>query len=274
MNSTIEEFLVRVGKAPLSALLLDYDGTLAPFSEDRERAVPYPGVVEILQEIISHGRTRVVMVSGREAHEVGPLLKLEPYPEVWGVHGLQRLRPDGTCQMPTIPAEIAQILEDARRWLSYQGLLAQAEIKPGSIAIHWRALSENAAAELRAKILLGWSRIADGTGLELLDFDGGVELRLAGLNKSDAVRTIREEVGSDVPMAYLGDDTTDERAFRALDGSGLAVLVRTRPRRTAAQAWLRPPDELLQFLTCWSQATATSQSYAAGAGGTTRRQHA
>jgi trehalose-phosphatase len=172
--------------------------------------------------------------------------------------------------------EVAQILEAAKRWLGYQGLLGRAEIKPASIAIHWRALGENEAAELRAKILLGWSRIADGSGLKLLDFDGGVELRMAGLDKGDAVRTIREEVGPEVPMAYLGDDTTDEHAFRALEGGGLTALVRPRPRRTAARVWLRPPEELLQLLTNWSQVTAhgAPPSYAVGASESLRRPHA
>jgi trehalose 6-phosphate phosphatase len=68
------------------------------------------------------------------------------------------------------------------------------------------------------------------------------------------VRTILSEVGPDVPVAYLGDDSTDEDAFRVLNDRGLTVLVRPTYRFTAAQMWLRPPDELIQFFTDWVRA--------------------
>jgi trehalose 6-phosphate phosphatase len=255
MVEKIEEFLRGVAKAPLSALLLDYDGTLAPFSVDRDRAMPYAGVSNVLQKIVDAGRTRVVIVTGRDAHDVGPLLGLQPPPEVWGSHGLQRLRPDGICEMPEIPAGIAQALDDARRWLDYQGLESLAEIKPGSIAVHWRTLGETAASELRSRILLGWFRMGERSSLKLLEFEGGVEMRMADLDKGDAVRTILAEVGPNAPVAYLGDDVTDESAFKALGRRGLSVLVRPKPRRTAAQIWMKVPETLLDFLSAWEKAT-------------------
>ena len=142
LQRNIEEFLESVARARQSVLLLDYDGTLAPFSVDRHRAVPYPGLRDLLQQIIDTGRTRLVIVTGRDAHEIDPFLRLRPAPEIWGSHGLQRLLPDGRCQMPEIPPAVAEVLDDARRWLEYQGLDDCAERKPGSIAVHWRALAQ------------------------------------------------------------------------------------------------------------------------------------
>lgn len=256
---SIEEFLDAVAKAPRSALLLDYDGTLAPFSVDRQEAVPYPGVVDRLQQIVDSDRTRLVIVTGRDAREIDPFLRLRPMPEVWGSHGLQRLLPDGTCEMPDIPVRVAEVLDDARRWLGYQGLEHLAEIKPGSIAVHWRALKQAEAAELRGKIIVGWFPIAERAALKLLEFDGGVEMRMPDLDKGDAVQTVLREMGPKVPTAYLGDDVTDERAFRALGSRGLGVLVRARPRKTAAQIWLKPPEQLLDFLSRWIASIETTQ---------------
>lgn len=255
-QSQISEFIRTVAQSPQSALLLDYDGTLAPFSVDRQRAVPYPGVIQVLQEIVDTGRTRLVIVTGRDAHDIDPLLDIRPFPEVWGSHGLQRLRPDGTVEMPELDPEALQALEDAERWLSYQGLHHMAEPKPGSVAVHWRALDENSAIQLRGRILLGWFPIAERGSLRVLEFDGGLELRVPDKDKSDAVRTILQEIGPGVPVAYLGDDITDELAFRAMQ-RGLTVLVRGEPRKTAARAWLRPPEELLQFLGQWRNACRT-----------------
>ena len=254
----VEGFLRTVARSPLSALLLDYDGTLAPFTVDRHKAVPYPGVSAILQEIVDSGRTRLVIITGREAHDVRPLLKIRPFPEVWGAHGLQRLSADGACEMPEIDPHAAQALADAERWLGYQGLDRMAEPKPGSLAVHWRALDDNSAVELRGKILLGWFPIAERASLKIVEFDGGLELRVPDQDKSDPVKTILREIGPNAPIAYLGDDVTDELAFRALQNRGLTVLVRREHRRTSARVWLKPPEELLEFLSQWRDACRTT----------------
>jgi trehalose 6-phosphate phosphatase len=258
VDEKVEEFLRTVAQAPRSVLLLDYDGTMAPFMVTRDQAIPYPGLENLLQRIVDAGRTRLVIVTGRDAREIGSLLRLRPSPEIWGAHGLQRLRIDGSCEMPEVPARVAQTLEDARRWLGYQGLQDLAENKPGSIAVHWRALGEAEAAELHGRILVGWFPIAERESLKLLEFDGGIEMRMPDLDKGDAVRTVLGELGFGVPVAYLGDDVTDEHAFRAMGSSGLTVLVRPKHRKTAARVWIRPPEELTDFLNGWLQATETT----------------
>lgn len=256
---SIEDFLQSLAKAQRSVLLLDYDGTLAPFAVDWQRAVPYPGLRELLQQIIDTGRTRLVIVTGRDAHEIDPFLRLRPAPEVWGSHGLQRLLPDGSCEMPEIPVAVAEVLNNAKRWLQYHGLQHLAELKPGSIAVHWRAFEETAAQELRGRIIVGWFPIAESASLTLLEFDGGIEMRMPDLDKGDAVRTVLRETDPEEPLAFLGDDLADERAFRAIASRGLGILVRPTFRRTAAQAWLKPPDELRDFLTRWLSATESKQ---------------
>jgi trehalose-phosphatase len=255
----VEQFMNAVAQSPVSALLLDYDGILAPFCLNRQQALPYPGMSALLQEIIGNGRTRVAIITGRNAREVIPLLAVHPSPEIWGCHGLERLRPDGTYDAPHVGEPVLRALADADRWLRHQGLHNRAEFKTGAVAIHWRGLDEAAAAETRDQVLLGWSPIAQSTPMELLEFDGGIEIRMPGRDKGDAVRTILDEVGPEVPVAYLGDDLTDERAFLALGGRGLSVLVRPEWRPTAAALWIRPPEALREFLTRWLQACREGQ---------------
>jgi trehalose-phosphatase len=255
----VEPFMNAVAQSPVSALLLDYDGTLAPFCLNRQQALPYPGMTALLQEIIDIGRTRVVVITGRNAHEVIPLLAIHPSPEIWGCHGLERLRADGTCEAPRVEEPALQALADADRWLRCEGLHNRAEFKIGAVALHWRGLDEAAAADIRRQVLLGWLPIAQNTPMELLEFDGGIEMRMPGRDKGDAVRTILDEIGPEVPVAYLGDDLTDERAFLALGTSGLSVLVRPEWRETAAALWIRPPEGLREFLTRWLQACRERQ---------------
>jgi trehalose 6-phosphate phosphatase len=250
----VEQFMDAVAQSPVSALLLDYDGTLAPFCLDRQLALPYPGMTTLLQEIIASGRSRVVIITGRSAHEVVPLLAVHPTPEIWGCHGLERLRPDGTRETPRVEEPVQHALADADRWLRHHGLHNRAEFKTGAVAIHWRGLDEASAAETRGQVLLGWLPIAQRTPMELLEFDGGFEMRMPGRDKGDAVRTILDEIGPEVPVAYLGDDFTDEQAFFALSARGLSVLVRPEWRATSAALWIRPPEGLREFLTRWLHA--------------------
>jgi len=265
MQSQLTPFLQTVAQAPQSALLLDYDGTLAPFHARRDQAYPYPGVALILQEIVRNARTRVVVITGRDATDVLPLLNIHPRPEVWGGHGLQRLRTDGSMKMPHLDERTLDGLSDADRWLGYQQLRPAAEFKAGGIAVHWRGLSEIDAEDLRARVLLGWRRIAQSSGLDLLEFDGGLELRASEADKGDAVRVLLDEMSPHAPAAYLGDDATDESAFRAMQGRGISVLVRPEWRRTAAQWWLKPPDELVDFLGQWLKTCAERDAFNNGA---------
>jgi len=251
----VEQFLKAVAQAPRSLLLLDYDGTLAPFRQERNQAFPYSGIAEVLQEIIHGGHTRVVIISGRDTSETIPLLGIQPAPEVWGLHGMQRRKPDGRVEMLRLEEGYLAGLSDADRWLGYQQLRHTAEFKTGSIAVHWRGLSEWEVEELRGRVLLGWKPIAEHAGLELLDFDGGIELRPPEADKGDVVRLLLGEMGPGTPAAYLGDDATDEHAFQAIRGHGLSVLVRPRWRHTAAQSWIKPPEELLDFLNRWLDAS-------------------
>jgi trehalose-phosphatase len=196
----------------------------------------------------------VVIISGREATDILPLLGIQPSPEVWGLHGLQRLNPDRSAAIFQPDERTLEALSAAGQWLGYQQLQHMAEFKTGSIAVHWRGLGECEAEQVRGRVLTGWLALAEQAGLDVLEFDGGVEIRAPQADKGDAVRTILREMGPNTPAAYLGDDTTDERAFRAIHGRGLSVLVRPRWRQTAAQLWLKPPDELLDFLARWLEA--------------------
>jgi len=237
-------FLERLRSAASRVLLLDYDGTLAPFSIDRSLALPYPKVPQLLVRIMAQG-TRVVLISGRPVRELLLLTGISPQPEVWGSHGLERLMADGHYEVSSVPAHQDYLLAAA----------SLTEVKPGGVAVHWRGLDPAKAERLAKEVPRIWKPLLDRAPLRLLDFDGGLEIRVAGPGKGDAVRVILGEAGEDSAVAYLGDDQTDEDAFRALKGSGLTVLVRPQSRPTTADVWLQPPHELLQFLEEWLRAT-------------------
>jgi len=252
-NDVLVPFFNRVRHAPSRVLLLDYDGMLAPFTPDRTRAFPYREIPELVSKIMRHN-TRVVLVSGRAATELLFLSGIQPQPEIWGSHGAERLHPDGDYEVHTPDLPHRHALHQASRALQDYGLKERIESKPGAIAVHWRGLSADRRARIEQKVQDVCAPIAEDSGLELLPFDGGLELRAPGRTKGDAVNVVLAEAGAGVAAAYLGDDQTDENAFRAIKGRGLAVLVRSEHRPTIADTWLRPPEELVNFLRDWLSA--------------------
>jgi len=251
-KSTLELFFKRFDHTITALLLLDYDGTLAPFQTDRHKAYPYAGVIPILDRMIRSGRTKVSIVSGRPVSEINNLLNPLAGFEIWGAHGLEHLSADGVYQRAKIDPDILAILQKAEDWLHQSGLLSIAEIKPGGIAVHWRGLSPSEMTHVQILVENSWHKFHQVPGIKLLAFDGGMELRAAHPDKGDAISAILKNAAPTAPVAFLGDDLTDEDAFRVLNGHGLSVLVRSEYRETAANAWLRPPQELIDFLELWS----------------------
>ena len=250
-------FFARVRSAPARVLALDYDGTLAPFCLSPTQAVPYPGVVAILDAIMDSARTRVVIASGRWIKDLVPLLGLKRLPELWGCHGWEGLYPSGDYHSPAIGSDTLERLSATRDWTTeIESFGARAERKPAGIAFHWRGLSDDRIAHIRTQVLENWETMAQCDDFAWHDFDGGIELRVAGRDKGDVVRTLTSECGPDSAIAYLGDDRTDEDAFMAIPRDGAAVLVRRQFRPTVADLWIRPPEELLEFLIHWREASA------------------
>jgi trehalose 6-phosphate phosphatase len=236
-------------------LLLDYDGTLAPFRVDRFKARPWAGVRKLLTRIQNQGLTRVEVVTGRPAAEVAPLLGLAPAPGVWGLHGAERLHADGRRDLEIMPPETHAKLQALCAKLRDNPLGGLVEEKPNAVAIHWRGVPRARAAAIEKRTRALFEPLAQMNGLSLLEFEAGLELRV-GRDKGEVVKMLLEETGGygPGPIAYLGDDFTDEAAFRAIKGHGLGVLVRRQWRATDADVWLRPPGELKAFLKRWSRA--------------------
>jgi trehalose-phosphatase len=245
----------RLRSARRSLLMLDYDGTLAPFHVDRFAAVPYPGVEERLATLSGLARVRVVLVSGRPAHELRGLLPSNIKAEIWGSHGREQLQNDGSYRLFPLDPMQRDGLEQVAREMTTLGFSEALEVKPSSLAIHWRSAPPEEQEQVRSSIESVFSQLAQSEGLHLLPFDGGLELRSTDRTKGTAVAQILAQESDAAPVAYLGDDLTDEDAFAAVGDRGFSILVRTEVRATYARFWLRPPKELLEFLDEWIAAS-------------------
>lgn len=217
---------------------LDYDGTLAPIVDDPDAAVPHPDVPDLLQELEdSHP---VWIVTGRDLRALSSFLD-QPLNAI-GLHGAQRGTVGGEVEQ-LMSDDAAQALKHLRSSVpSVDGL--EVEDKDQSFAVHYRDVEREAEAQERLESWLGAMP-------EILDAIWGkkvVELRPEGLTKGTAVRRIAGQHPERTPL-YLGDDTTDEDAFAALqDLDREAVTVRIGEADTQADYRLGGPDAVVDYL--------------------------
>ena len=260
MNPTeaeqLENFFSSLRSAQAPLLLLDYDGTLADFRVDRFTARPWSGVRELLTQIQNDGRTQIRVITGRPAIEINQLLQLPSPVEVWGLHGAERLFADGRREMQQVSPEARHKLDELRVLLRADAFGGLFEDKPNAAVMHWRGHSPQRAKIIEQKSRALFEPAAQVKGLSLLPFESGIELR-AGRDKGGAVRAIVDQIGAGNPVVFLGDDLTDEPAFRAVNRMTtphISVLVRRALRETDAQIWLKPPEDLRWFLRQWINA--------------------
>lgn len=256
----LEEFFRSVAGSASPLLLLDYDGTLAGFRINRFEARPWAGVRELLAKIQRDGRTRMVVITGRPAAEINAMLKLDTPVEVWGLHGAERLYPDGRRELEEASPLALKKLDELRDRLRDDAFGGLFEDKANAVVMHWRGHSPRQAKLIERKTRALFEPLAEMDGLSLLDFEAGMELRV-GRDKGGAIHAIIEQAAPGRPVTYLGDDLTDEEGFRAINEAGaphLSVLMRREWRETAAEVWLRPPAELRWFLNQWIRATGVA----------------
>ena len=267
-------FAERLAATSQHTLLLDYDGTLAPFHADKMQALPYPGVAEVLQRLQRRPDTRIVLVTGRRAMDLLGLIEVAKNVAIWGSHGREHIdrngdytfHPPSAEQLATLSdleQEIETRLRGLRLKLGVEELsLTSHEVrakietpeplekKPASLAVHWRGLDAESQGLLREQAEEAY-RTRGNVSIERLPFESGVEFRAVGYTKAFAVARELKQSSGDSTIAYLGDDLTDEDAFATLRERGDTFLVRSELRPSLAKYWLKPPEDLLRFFRCW-----------------------
>lgn len=211
-----------------AALFLDFDGTLVELA-DAPDAIRVPGELpDLLHTLAARLQGRLAIVSGRSLADLDRHVACRGI-AVSGSHGLELLLADGRHQAIRRDAELDEARERIRRFAAADaGLLV--EEKPASIALHYRLAPAWADAALRLM-----DELADRAGLVVQHGKMVAELRPAGADKGDAVKTLmREPAFAGARPLFMGDDLTDEHAFAAAAEMGGAGILVGDARGTAA----------------------------------------
>ncbi len=220
----------------------DYDGVLARLRDDPSAAVPEPGVAEVLARLAAHDGVTVALVSGRGVADLQATSGLTG-PFRWvGSHGAEF---DGPIAAELAGRRDALATVLAPLVASTPG--ARLEVKPASVAVHVRQVTDRAAAA----DLLARARESADPSLTRKPGKDVLELAVTDADKGSAVVRLRREVGA-AAVLYLGDDLTDEDVFGVLDTGDLGVKV--GPGETRATARVDDLEGVLALLTALDDA--------------------
>lgn len=226
-------------------LLLDYDGTLAPLSRTPSEAVPGDELKEMLRELSMDAANNVAVISGRESATLekwfGDLSLI-----LVAEHGASVKMRDGDWQqLVTISGEWKDQIRPIMQMFVTRCAGSFIEEKSNTIAWHYRNTHPDLGFSRSRELLNALSQLMQNTMLQAIDGNKVVEVRMAGFDKGVITKRIIDELHPDFVLS-MGDDTTDEDMFKALEGQ--AYTVKVGHGATVAQYTVLSQQQVLPLL--------------------------
>lgn len=237
----LQERIEQLARTPVLLVASDYDGTLAPIVANPDDALPCREAIVAMRQLASLPKTHAAVVSGRALRDLSTLTGSPDDVHLVGSHGSEfdlnfavDLPPEAVELRERIGAELESIAAHA------DGLTI--ERKPASVALHFRNADADAARHALDRVMAGPAAI---DAVFTKHGKKVVELGVVPTDKGTALDTIRQRVGATATL-FIGDDVTDEDAFRTLHGPDIGVKV--GPGDSAAPFRVESVDEVARLL--------------------------
>lgn len=251
-EAIINSSYLRSGKSHLFSgkkivFFLDYDGTLTPIVSRPELAVISKEMQDTVKKLSQKYTTAIV--SGRMREDVEKLVGIQGLIYA-GSHGFDIKGPQVSMVQPqaekTIPL-VSKIIERLKKELSnLEGVII--EEKKFSVAVHYRLADEKGIPGIKTLVR---EIIQENKSLRLMEGKKVFEILPAiDWNKGKAVKWVMNALGinwEDFSVVYIGDDTTDEDAFRVVSTRGTSILVSDKSKTSAADFVLSSPKEVKEL---------------------------
>ncbi|THF97598.1 hypothetical protein TEA_007600 [Camellia sinensis var. sinensis] len=257
---TMFEQIINASSGKQIVMFLDYDGTLSPIVEDPDRAFMTKEMRKAVSDV-----ARKVLPYSHSYREVYNFVKLSQLYYA-GSHGMDIKGPAKDSNNREVNANAnlndnqGLSFQPAREFLPmidkvYKVLLEKIKSTPGAkvennkfcLSVHYRCVDEkswNALAEQVKSVLNDYPKLKLTQGRKVLEIRPTIKW-----DKGKALEFLLESLGyansDDVFPVYIGDDRTDEDAFKVLRdrGQGFGILVSKGPKETNASYSLQEPSE-------------------------------
>ncbi|XP_065043364.1 probable trehalose-phosphate phosphatase H isoform X1 [Musa acuminata AAA Group] len=263
--------MMSIAKEKMVVVFLDYDGTLSPIVDDPDRAFMSDSMRSAVNKVAQYFPTCII--SGRRRDKVYEFVKLTNVYYV-GSHGMDIMAPlkpvdeiDSTLHEQAIkekgnegvlfqPAEeylpmIEEVYSELKeKTKEIQGVLI--ENNKFCISVHFRRVDEEDWSLLENQVMdtmKNYPALLITRGRKVIEIRPSIKW-----DKGRALEYLLETLGfgnndKTLPL-YIGDDRTDEDAFKILQrrGQGYPIIVSSVPKDTEASYSLRDPSEVMSFL--------------------------
>lgn len=244
-----DEIFGRLDEKSPPAVFLDYDGTLTPIVEDPAEARLSGKARQVIKHLTRH--YSVAIISGRDLDDVRNMVGIDNIAYA-GSHGFDIAGPGGSFRNQERGKEFLPALDRAEKELrrvleDIEGTYI--ERKRFAIAVHYRQVNDADLSKLEERfdrVASHSPKLQKTAGKKIWELRPDVDW-----DKGKALLALMEELYADsskIMPLYIGDDITDEDAFRDIRDHGISIVVGKSRRKTLAHYKLRNTEEVREFL--------------------------
>jgi trehalose 6-phosphate synthase/phosphatase len=222
----------RLQEAEDLLVLLDYDGTLVPYTPTPELARPDAALLELLEELTRRPNTELHVVSGRGREALERWLGQLPI-ALHAEHGFWSRTPGSESWVPAaeITGEWREAALSILRDITARTPGSLIEVKSVALAWHYRMADQDAGARRANELRLHLTQMLSNQPVEILAGHKVLEIRPYGVNKGRIVPALTSERLASTTVLAIGDDRTDEDLFAAVPADGITIRVGPGPTR-------------------------------------------
>ncbi len=242
-----------LNKAPV-LLLLDFDGTLSHLVDDPDDACLHEDIKKTLREL-AQCSLYLGVVTGRSIQDIRKRIRLKNI-LYSGDHGFEIKGKEVSFQFP-LPSDYKKAIQEIliqirKQLLTIPGVILQQ--KKYSTSIHYRMVDSSNLTSFKKKVkgilkpYIKSRRLKLFTGKKVYEIKPPVDW-----DKGKAIEKIAEELKSrnlllDHKPVYIGDDVTDEDAFRSVNKLGGVSIRVGKTKKSKAKFYLKNIQDVLNFL--------------------------
>ena len=227
------------------AVLLDYDGTLRPFTNIPSRAEPSEEILRLLRDLSTDIRNDMVIISGRDTETLDKWLGHLPLHMV-AEHGAFIKNKNGTWeQQSTVQGEWKDQIRPILQLFTTRCAGSFVEEKKNTLTWHYRNTNADLGFIRSRELLNSLQQLTVNTSLQIIDGNKVLEIRMTGIDKGITATKLINMFRPDFILC-MGDDTTDEDMFRTLEDK--AVTIKVGNSASSARYNILSQEDVLPFL--------------------------
>ncbi|BAU96974.1 trehalose-6-phosphate phosphatase [Corynebacterium suranareeae] len=234
MTLTIED----IAKTKNLLVVSDFDGTIAGFSKDAYSVPINQKSLKAVKDLSQQANTEVVILSGRHLEGLRKVLDLGQYRiTMVGSHGSEdssrprSLTPEEEARLDRIHADLEAIVD------GIDG--AFVEVKPFHRVLHFIRVSD----KNQVQAILDQAATVDSSGLKVTKGKNIIEYSISSTTKGTWLKDFVSRTDP-TGIIFIGDDTTDEHGFEALENDERALTIKVGAGDTAAKTRVDGVDDV------------------------------